>query len=88
LSFPGFGFAASRHFRVRGALDEALGKAETGAEEALAASHFAVVGLVVVTGEVEEAVEDEDLDFSGEGMALLGGLTAGGGNADGKIAGN
>jgi len=42
---------------------------------------------VVVAGEVEQAVEDEDLQFAGEGVALIGGLAAGGFNADGEVAG-
>ena len=43
-----------------------LGQAEGGAEKALAASHLSRVGLVVVAGEVKQAVEDEDLEFRGQ----------------------
>jgi len=43
-----------------------------------AGGHFAVVGLVVFAGEVEEAVEDEDFDFVGEGVTV-GFCLAGGG---------
>jgi hypothetical protein len=52
-----------------------LWEAQPGAELALAAGHLAVVYFVVVAGEVEQAVENEDLDFRRERMALLGGLT-------------
>jgi hypothetical protein len=70
-----------------GAFDEAEGEIESGAEEALAAGHLAGVGLMVVSGEVEQAVEDEDLDFGGEGVPLSCGLLAGGVDGDGQVAG-
>ena len=73
---------------VVGAFDEALGEAEACAELLFAAGHFAVVGFVVVAGEMEETMEDEDLQFTGEGVALIGGLAAGGFHADGQIAGH
>ena len=58
------------------------------AAQALAARHLSRVGLVVVSGQMEQAVEDEDFDFYGERMALFRGLALGGGDTDGEIAGN
>jgi hypothetical protein len=69
-----------------GAFDEALREFEAGAELEFAAGHFSVVGFVVVSGEVEEAVEDEDFQFAGEGVALIGSLAAGGIDADGDVS--
>ncbi len=40
--------------------------------------HFAGVGFVVHPGEVQEAVEEEDTHFVGEGVAVFGGLALGG----------
>jgi hypothetical protein len=57
-----------------------LREGELGAEFLLAAGHFAVVDFVVVAGEMEQAVKDEDFDFDGEGVALFDGLAAGGGD--------
>src|ERR1039458_3466526 len=37
---------------------------------------------------MQQPVQDEDLDFSGERVALPSGLAQGGGNADGKVACN
>jgi hypothetical protein len=73
--------------RRRRALDEALGKTEAGAELTLAAGHFAIVGFVVLSGQMEKSVEDEDLQLAGEGVALVGGLAAGRVHADGQVAG-
>jgi hypothetical protein len=69
------------------ALDEAEGQAEASAEEAFAARHLAGVGLVVVASQMEQAMEHEYFDLGGEGMSLFDGLTEGGGNADGEVAG-
>jgi hypothetical protein len=71
-----------------GTFDETLGQAEGGAEFFLAASHFAVVDLVVVAGQVEQTVKDKDLQFTGERVALIGSLAAGSVNADGQVAGD
>ncbi len=70
------------------AFDEALGQAKLGAEKTFAAGHLAGVGFVIVAGEVEQAVQDEDLDFGGERVALFRCLAARGGDADGQVAGN
>ena len=71
-----------------GAFDEALRETETGAEKAFAAGHLACVGFMVIAGEMEEAVEDEDFDFGGERVALLDGLAERGRNGDGQVAGD
>ena len=55
----------------RRALDEALRQPQAGAEQALATSHLARVGFVVVAGKMEQAVENENFDFSRERVALL-----------------
>jgi hypothetical protein len=65
-----------------------LGKAEASAEELLAAGHSAAIGFVVVAGQVQEAVQDEDFDFGGKRMALFGSLAERRGYADGHIAGD
>jgi hypothetical protein len=49
-----------------GAFNQALRESEAGTQQALAAGHFAFIGLVVVAGEVQEAVQDEDFDFGGK----------------------
>lgn len=43
---------------------------------------------MVVAGEVEEAVENENFEFGDEGMILFGGLTVRDGKTDGEIAGD
>jgi hypothetical protein len=68
--------------------DEALGQAEDGTKAALAARHLTGVRFVVVAGEVQEAVEDQDLNFRGKGVALFDGLAPCGSNADGEVAGD
>jgi hypothetical protein len=70
-----------------GAFDEGGGEAELAAEGGFAGGHFAVVGFVVFAGEVEEAVEDENFDFVGQGVAVGGGLAGGGFERDGEVAG-
>jgi len=61
---------------------------ELGAEAALAARHLAGVGCVVVAGEVQQAVQDEDFELCAKEVAVLSGLAAGGWNADGEVAGD
>jgi hypothetical protein len=46
------------------------------------------VGFVIVAGEVEQAVQDQDLDFDGERVVLFLCLAARGGHADSEVAGN
>jgi hypothetical protein len=46
-----------------GALDEALREAEAGAEQTLTAGHLALVGLVVIAGQMQQAMQDEDFNL-------------------------
>ncbi len=57
-------------------------------QQAFAAGHLAVVGLVVVTGKVQKTVQDEDFDLCRERVALLNSLTERRRNADGQVASN
>jgi hypothetical protein len=59
---------------------------EFAAEVGFAGGHFAFVGFVVFTGEVEETVEDEDFYFVAESVAVGVGLTRGSIKGDGEIA--
>jgi hypothetical protein len=59
-----------------------------GAEFAFAAGHFAVVNFMVVSGQMKKTVQNEDFDFGGKRVSLLGGLPHGRSDADGEIAGN
>jgi len=70
------------------AFDETLREAQLCAEESFAAGHLAGVGFVIVTGEVEQAVEDEDLNFCRERMTLVNGLLERSGDGDGQVAGD
>ena len=72
--------------RSGGAGDEGIGEAELGAKVGFAGGHLALVGLVVETGEMEEAVKQEDAELVGEGVAVFGGLAGGGVEGDGEIA--
>src|ERR1019366_10306977 len=69
-------------------LNQALRETELGAEFLFAARHFAFVGFVVVTSQMEKAVKHKDLDLDREGMVEFVGLALRSGNADGQIAGN
>jgi hypothetical protein len=64
----------SRH----GALDESSRETELAAELSFTRGHLAVVGLMVETGEMEEPVEEKDLYFVAQGVAVNSGLTCGG----------
>ena len=44
-------------------LNQPLWQTQLGAKQHFAAGHLAGVGFVVVAGEMEEAVEDEDFDL-------------------------
>ena len=77
--------------RVRRAQAEApathsFGKVEEFRPAGFGSFHLAVIGLVVVAFEVEEAVEEEDLELVFGGVALLFGLFAGAGEGDGYVA--
>ena len=71
---------------MRRALDEAVRQAETGAQRALAASHPAGIGFVIVTGQVQQAVEDQHFQLGSKGVAACGALPASGFDADGHVA--
>ena len=74
--------------RIRcGAFDEALGQTEARAQYAFAASHLAVVDFVVVAGEMQQAVEDQNFDFDGQRVTLFASLAQCSRHADGEIAG-
>jgi hypothetical protein len=70
------------------ALEEPLRQAKLCAQVALAAAHLASIGFVVVTGQVQQAMENQDLKLDGQGVAQLRGLAAGSGNANGEVAGD
>jgi len=70
------------------ALDQSLRQMQSGAQEPLAARHLPRVGLMVVAGQVQQAVQNENLDFGGERMVLLARLAQGRGHADGQVAGH
>jgi hypothetical protein len=67
--------------------DEPQRQAEAGAEFAFAVGHAAIVGLVIESGEVKQAVENKDLEFAGQCVARFGSLAARCLDADGEIAG-
>ena len=48
-----------------GAFDKSGGEVELTAEGGLAGGHFSVVGLVVFSGEMEKAMEEEDFNLFG-----------------------
>jgi hypothetical protein len=56
------------------------------AEILFEAMHLARVGFVIVAEKVEDAVEHEDAEFCGEGVAGRLGVAAGGGGGDGDVA--
>ncbi len=62
------------------ALDQSLGKPEAGAKEAFAACHAAVVGLVVIAGQMQKPVQDQHFNFRGDRVALFARLAASRGN--------
>ena len=67
--------------------DESVWEAEFGAEVGFARGHLARVGLVVEACEVEEAVEEEDAEFGLKRVTEAGGLSSGGFEGDGEVAG-
>jgi hypothetical protein len=58
------------------------------AQSSFTARHLACIRFVIEAREVKQAVEDQDSDFDGKGVALLGSLSARGRHADGEIADN
>ncbi len=72
--------------RRRGALDEAGGKMEFGAELLLELAHLAAIGFVIVTGEVQHAVKDQHLYLGEQVVADSGGLGPRRLQGDGDVA--
>lgn len=68
--------------------DQSLRKAELCTQLTLAARHPALIGFVVVAGQVQQPVQDEHLDLRRERVALHGGLARCPGHTDGQIAGH
>jgi hypothetical protein len=71
----------------RGAFNEGGGETKFAAKSGFAGRHFAVVGFVVLAGEVEEAVEEEDANFVAQGVAVGGGLAGSSFERDGEVTG-
>jgi hypothetical protein len=46
-----------------GALDQPLRQAQPCAEQTFPPGHFALIGLMVVAGQVEQSVQDQHLDL-------------------------
>jgi len=57
------------------------------AEDGFANGHFAIVCLVIFTGEVQETMQQEDTNLVAQGVAVGCGLAGGGFERDGEIAG-
>lgn len=70
------------------ALDEAVRQPQFCAKALFMACHRAVVGLVIVSGQMQQTVKHQHLDLSREGVALPRSLPARSWDADGKIAGD
>jgi hypothetical protein len=49
---------------------------ESAAEQALAPVHLAAVRVMIVTGKMKQAMQDEDLDLNKWGVAVLASLAA------------
>ncbi len=62
----------------KGTVDQTGRQAQLCAQIGLPGCHLTLVGLMIQTGEVEQAMEDEDADLGGEGMAEVLGLARGG----------
>jgi hypothetical protein len=63
-----------------------LRQPEPRAQTPFAPLHLARIGLMVVAGQVQQAVQNEHLQFACEGVTLLGGLAARRLHADRQIA--
>ncbi|HTX40427.1 MAG TPA: hypothetical protein VMD25_01265, partial [Acidobacteriaceae bacterium] len=71
-----------------GAFDETVRQAEAAAQHSLFSSHLAGIGFVVVSGKVQDPVQDEDLQFRSQGMQGFPRLAVSRVNGDGKVAGD
>jgi hypothetical protein len=70
----------------RGSLDQTLRQAEPRAQTAFPPLHLAGIGFVIVSGQVQQAVQDEDFQFGRQGVSLLDGLAKRRLHADGHVA--
>lgn len=68
--------------------NQCAGQAEAPSQFFFPGSHFAIVGFMVISGEVQQAVQKKNLQFDLESMPELGRLALGGIDGDGKIAGD
>ncbi len=88
---PSCGPAASRQLsfsnRVGHSIDQADRQEKLGAQLRLASGHFALVPLVVQTGEMKQAVQQEDFDLNLQRMPVGLRLTPSGIQRDGEVAG-
>jgi hypothetical protein len=65
-----------------------LRQTEPRTQTTLAARHLPFVGFMIVTGQMEQAMKNEYLNFRGERVSLLNRLAPGGGHTDRQVAGN
>ena len=72
-------------FRLN-AFDQSLRQSELCPQSAFAARHLSRVNFVIVSREMQQAVEHEHLQLGSQGLAAGGALTARGGHADRKVA--
>ena len=72
---------------TRGTLDQRRRKTELSPQTRFFPRHLSRIGLMIVAGQVQQSVKDEDLDFSCQRMPLLRGLATRSWHADGKVAG-
>ena len=68
--------------------DQSHRQAQFCAQRTLAGLHFAVVDFVVVTRQVQHAVQDEDLHFRGQRVPNFGGIGIGDFQRDGDVTSN
>lgn len=69
------------------ALDQRDGKAERASQARFLACHFSRVGFMIVAGQVQQTVQDEDLQLVVGGVSQAAGIACGDLRRDGKIAG-
>ena len=88
IGITGRGLTFKRHFTKEGVhpFDEAGGKTEFGAPAFFEARHLAAIGLVIVSQQVEDAMEHEDGNFLFDGVSEFASLRAGAAERDGEVA--
>jgi len=69
-------------------LDKPQRKRQSSTQPPLPPRHFAGVVFVVVSGQVQQSVQHQDLDLGPQGVALLHRLSPRRLHTDGKVAGN